>query len=39
VIPVIEAISKRFPASFLSIDTFHSKVAKDAVAAGAGNGE
>jgi len=35
VLPVIEAISGRFPASFLSIDTFHSKVAKEAVAAGA----
>lgn len=35
VIPVIEAISLAFPASFISIDTFHSKVAKEAVAAGA----
>ena len=35
VIPVIEAISLAFPASFISIDTFHGKVAKEAVAAGA----
>ena len=35
VIPVMKAISKRFPEAFLSIDTFHSKVAKAAVDAGA----
>ncbi len=35
VIPVIEAISKRFPETFLSVDSFHSKVAQAAVDAGA----
>lgn len=35
VIPVIEAISKNFPETILSIDTFYSLVARDAVAAGA----
>ena len=35
VIPVIEAISKNFPETILSIDTFYNLVARDAVAAGA----
>ncbi|OIQ96012.1 dihydropteroate synthase [mine drainage metagenome] len=35
VIPIIEAISKKFPQSFISIDTYHSAVAKHAVDAGA----
>ncbi|MER3499320.1 MAG: dihydropteroate synthase [Chitinophagaceae bacterium] len=35
VIPVIEALQKNFPETFLSIDTFYSRVAKQAVAAGA----
>lgn len=35
VIPSIEAIRKNFPGSFISIDTFYSKVAAEAVAAGA----
>lgn len=35
VIPAIEAICLRFPDSFISIDTYHSAVAKEAVAAGA----
>jgi dihydropteroate synthase len=35
VLPAIEEISKRFPGSFLSIDTYHSGVAKKAVEAGA----
>jgi dihydropteroate synthase len=35
VIPVIEAISKRFPDTWLSVDTYHSGVAKQAVEAGA----
>ncbi|HEX8460774.1 MAG TPA: dihydropteroate synthase [Segetibacter sp.] len=35
VLPAIEAIVKRFPDSFLSIDTYHAAVAKQAVAAGA----
>lgn len=34
VLPVIEAIKKEFPSSFLSIDTYHSVVAKETVAAG-----
>ena len=34
-IPVIEAISKRFPRSFISIDTYHAPVAALAVEAGA----
>lgn len=33
--PVIEAISKIFPEAFISIDTFHSEVAKAAVDSGA----
>lgn len=35
IIPVIEAISKAFPDSILSVDTFIAKVAKEAVKAGA----
>lgn len=35
VIPAVEAISQRFPDSFISIDTYHSKVALNAVNAGA----
>src|SRR5687767_13709598 len=35
VIPPIKAIAEKFPTSFLSIDTFYSKVAKAAVDAGA----
>ena len=34
VFPVIEAIKKEFPSSFLSIDTYHAQVAKETVAAG-----
>jgi dihydropteroate synthase len=36
VLPAIEAIHKNFPEQIISIDTFYSKVAKEAVAAGAG---
>jgi dihydropteroate synthase len=36
VVPAIEAILKRFPATIISIDTFHAKVAKHAISAGAG---
>lgn len=35
VLPVIEALSKYFPACFLSIDTFRAEVAQQAVQAGA----
>lgn len=35
VVPVIAAISKRFPDVWLSVDTYHSKVAIEAVNAGA----
>ena len=35
VLPVLEAINSRFSGSILSVDTFHSKVAKTAVAHGA----
>lgn len=35
VIPVIEAINKKFPQTFISIDTYHAAVAKHAVDAGA----
>jgi dihydropteroate synthase len=35
VIPVIEAIAKHFPEAFISIDTYQSPVAKEAVNAGA----
>lgn len=34
VLPAIEAIKKEFPSVFLSIDTYHAKVAKETVAAG-----
>lgn len=34
VLPAIEAIRKEFPSVFLSIDTYHAKVAKETVAAG-----
>ncbi len=35
VIPAIDAINRRFPESFISIDTYYSKVAAEAVNAGA----
>jgi len=35
VIPAINAIHKRFPGQIISVDTFYSRVAKEAVAAGA----
>ena len=35
VIPVVELIQKEFPETFISIDTFRSKVAKEAIQAGA----
>lgn len=35
VIPVIEAIAKRFPQAWLSVDTYHSSVATEAIQAGA----
>ncbi|MEO6719520.1 MAG: dihydropteroate synthase [Ferruginibacter sp.] len=35
VLPVIEAVHEKYPAAIISIDTYHSKVASDAVAAGA----
>lgn len=35
VIPVIEALQKRFPEAWMSVDTYHSKVATEAVNAGA----
>lgn len=35
VLPAIEALLKRFPHIFISIDTFYSNVAKEAVSAGA----
>lgn len=35
VIPAIHQIKEKFPETFLSIDTYHSTVAKEAVAAGA----
>lgn len=35
VIPAIEAICQRFPESFVSVDTYYSKVAAEAVSAGA----
>lgn len=34
VLPAINAIKKKFPTVFLSIDTYHAKVAKETVAAG-----
>lgn len=36
VLPAIEAIHKKFPEQIISVDTFYSKVAKEAVNAGAG---
>jgi dihydropteroate synthase len=36
VLPAVEAIHKKFPEQFISIDTFYSKVAYEAVKAGAG---
>lgn len=35
IIPVVEAISKRFPEARLSIDTFRAKVARESIEAGA----
>ena len=35
VIPVIEAVNRRFPDQIISVDTFYGKVAREAVAAGA----
>ena len=35
ILPIIEAINLQFPQSFLSIDTYHSKVAKEAILRGA----
>lgn len=35
VIPVVEAIHREFPDAWLSVDTFHSRVAREAVEAGA----
>jgi dihydropteroate synthase len=35
VVPAIKAIHKKFPEQIISIDTFYSKVAKEAIAAGA----
>ena len=35
ILPIIEAINRQFPHSFLSIDTYHSKVAKEAISGGA----
>ena len=35
IIPVIEAINKNFPEAYISVDTYHAKVAENAVAAGA----
>lgn len=35
VLPVIEAVSKRFPEAWISVDTYHAGVAKEAVNAGA----
>lgn len=35
ILPVIEAIHGRFPDAFISVDSFYSAVAKDAVASGA----
>lgn len=35
VLPAIEALSKNFPEAFISIDTYYSSVAKEAVSAGA----
>lgn len=35
VVPAVEAIYKRFPESFISVDTYYSQVASEAVGAGA----
>jgi dihydropteroate synthase len=35
VIPAIESISRKFPEAFISVDTFYSKVAQEAISAGA----
>lgn len=35
ILPAISAVSEKFPEAFLSVDTFYSKVAAEAVAAGA----
>ena len=35
-LPVIDAIKRRFPDALLSVDTYHAKVAKEAVETGAG---
>jgi dihydropteroate synthase len=35
VLPVIEAITKRFPDAWLSVDSFHARVAKESIEAGA----
>ncbi|GAB3429178.1 dihydropteroate synthase [Niabella aquatica] len=35
VVPAISAVVKKFPGAFISVDTFYSRVAKEAVAAGA----
>lgn len=35
-LPVVSAIHERFPKALLSIDTYHARVAREAVAAGAG---
>jgi dihydropteroate synthase len=35
VIPAIRSISNNFPEAFISVDTYHSNIAKEAVAAGA----
>ncbi len=35
ILPVIEAIHKKFPEIFISVDTYHTSVARQAVAAGA----
>lgn len=35
VLPVVDAINRRFPEAYISIDTYHAMVAREAVAAGA----
>lgn len=35
VLPVVDAINRRFPEAFISIDTYHAQVAKEAVETGA----
>src|SRR5690606_17195809 len=34
-LPVIEAIAERFPEAWISVDTYHARVAKETIAAGA----